>query len=677
MAGSSGVNVKMGVSGIAQFKQNINQAKQAVKTLDAQIALSEKQYKATGDAESYMTEKAELLKAKLEQQKSVVSTAEKALKDMADKGADRSSKAYQDMYRQMLQAKGEMLDTENAINGLSSSCEAAGDSADDMNQSLRQINQGVSYQNVTEGIDKITGGMEAAAKKAIDLGKKIVKYVLGVGTWADDINTRSAVLGVSPEELQRMEKTATLIDTDAETIIKAKQKLAKGIGKDNKGTMSALEALGISSEGDMEDTFWAAGNAIMKLSDETEQEAYANDLFGKSWHDLIPLFAAGREEYDKINDSWTVMNEEQLKQLNEMDDEYQKLKIAVEDLKREALSNLAEPMKTALEAVNELLGKIGEWLKSDEGKATVENIVTKITDAAKWIVDNKEIVIGALGTIVAGWGALKLTGGALRILEVVNGLKWLKSNPNIPIPGTEGGGGDGTGTVGKGKGIGGKIAGFAASAKGFIAANGASLLVPGAIAAAAIAPAVVAQKVDESRWAGQRATREAAAAKMTGPDREFLLNAAAALDNHYRLTGDSAAALKGLQNRGDVEKAQLFSMLSGKSTSYGNYATDELLRFWQDDSQFDQARTDALLTSITDAYANMTEHTEEITSSADKQTTASEEMTSAAANLMNLPTFVQDAIRAGMSGIVFTLDGQAITNYVNMRLGQELNMNRR
>ena len=40
---ASGVNVKMGVSGVAQFKQSINQAKQSVKTLDAQIALSEKQ----------------------------------------------------------------------------------------------------------------------------------------------------------------------------------------------------------------------------------------------------------------------------------------------------------------------------------------------------------------------------------------------------------------------------------------------------------------------------------------------------------------------------------------------------------------------------------------------------------------------------------------------------------
>ena len=72
---ASGVNVKMGVTGVAQFKQNMNQAKNSLKTLDAQLALNEKQFKATGDAESYMTERSELLKAKLEQQKTVVSNA--------------------------------------------------------------------------------------------------------------------------------------------------------------------------------------------------------------------------------------------------------------------------------------------------------------------------------------------------------------------------------------------------------------------------------------------------------------------------------------------------------------------------------------------------------------------------------------------------------------------------
>ena len=202
---ASGVNVKMGVSGVAQFKQSINQAKQSVKTLDAQIARSEKQFKANGDAQSYMAEKSELLKAKLEAQKSVVTSAENALKQMADRGVDRSSKAYQDMYRQMLQAKGAMLDTQTEMDKIGESASEAADDTKDMNDEIKNIGKQVSFETVTSGINKITDSMEKAAKTAYKVGSAIVKEVLGVGTWADDVNTRSDVLGVSPEELQRME----------------------------------------------------------------------------------------------------------------------------------------------------------------------------------------------------------------------------------------------------------------------------------------------------------------------------------------------------------------------------------------------------------------------------------------------------------------------------------------
>ena len=145
---ASGVNVKMGVSGVAQFKQSINQSKQAIKTLDAQLALSEKQFKATGDSESYMAEKSELLKAKLEQQKSIAENAEKALKDMAEKGADRSSKAYQDLYQQMLKAKGAMLDTETEMKGVETAGDEAAKGVKDMNEELAKVGDGVSWQNI-------------------------------------------------------------------------------------------------------------------------------------------------------------------------------------------------------------------------------------------------------------------------------------------------------------------------------------------------------------------------------------------------------------------------------------------------------------------------------------------------------------------------------------------------
>ena len=424
----SGVNVKMGVSGLSEFKRSIKGAQTSIKTLDQQLALNEKQFKATGDAEAYMQEKADLLDKKLQEQKGIVAQAEKALQEMTANGVKSSDEAYQKMWQNLAKAKGDLLDTEMAMRQVGASGEEAAGNVSDMNNQLKRIGDGVNWQNVTDGIEKITAGLEKVAKKAYSVGKAIVKEVLGTGGWADDINTRSKVLGVSTDELQRMEKTATIIDTDAETIIKARQKLMRGVGNGTKGTMSALDALGISYNGDAEDTFWRAGEAIMALSDEAEQEAQANALFGKSWHDLIPLFSAGREEYDRMNATWNVMSQEQLDALNEMDDEYQKLQIAVEDMKREALSNLAEPMRDVLTEINGVLGKIGEWLQSDEGKATVENVVTAITDALKWIIENKDTVVVALGAIVGGWGLLKLSGAALQVMELINGLRGLTAS---------------------------------------------------------------------------------------------------------------------------------------------------------------------------------------------------------------------------------------------------------
>ena len=673
---ASGVNVKMGVSGVAQFKQSINQAKQSVKTLDAQIALSEKQFKANGDAQSYMAEKSELLKAKLEAQKSVVQNAENALKQMADRGVDRSSKAYQDMYRNMLQAKGAMLDTQSEMDKIGDSASEAADDTKDMNDEIKNIGKQVSFETVTSGINKITDSMEKAAKTAYKVGSAIVKEVLGVGTWADDINTRSAVLGVSPEELQRMEKTARLIDTDAETIIKARQKLAKNIGSGNKNAASALEALGISGSGNMEDVFWAAGNAIMKLSDETEQEAQANALFGKSWHDLIPLFDAGREEYEKMNSSWNVMSEEQLKQLNEMDDEYQKLQIAVEDLKNEALSNLAEPMKEALTAINELLGNVSEWLKSDAGKEVVGNVVSKIKEAAEWLVNNKEGVVAALGAIVAGWAGLKLTGGALQILQLVNGLNALKGGAGAAASaagGASGGAGSAAGVAGSG----GLLAKLAAGAKGLLSSGA---LTTGGVALAAVLPALIANAADDRRVEEKRQSRLASASMMNpGVDRDFLERASNALGLNWHGGNESEvlSILMGMRDRSDLQKAQLQAQLNGASTSQGNITWNELQRLWSGSEEFDTARLNATLESVTDSYTKMSEQTSELTGATDESSKASQEMSAAAKSMMDIPGLVEGAVRSGMSGITFVLDGSAITNYVDRQLGNKVNMARR
>ena len=106
----SDIGVKMGVTGLAQFKQSMNQAQQSVKTLDAALKLNEKQYKANGDAETYMQQKSKLLQQQIAAQNTVVKQGQQALDAMAKNGVDPASKSYQQMSQRVLEAQSALLD---------------------------------------------------------------------------------------------------------------------------------------------------------------------------------------------------------------------------------------------------------------------------------------------------------------------------------------------------------------------------------------------------------------------------------------------------------------------------------------------------------------------------------------------------------------------------------------
>lgn len=460
---ANGVNIKMGVSGIAQFKQGINQAKQSVKTLDAQLALSEKQFKATGDSESYMTEKAELLKAKLEAQKSVLSSAEQALESMAKNGVERSSKAYQDMYRQMLTAKGEILDTENAMKGVEEAASGASNETSEMNQQLKRIGDGVNWENVTEGLGTITDGMKNVMAKAWQMGEAIVKATLGAGSWADEIKTTAAQYEITPEALQRMRKTANLIDTDAETILEAQDKLKKNREGQGEEFMGALAALGIDPSGKNDlDLFWEAGDALAKLGRDQDKVTYAQRLFGKSWRELLPLFQTGREEYDRTMESWSVVEDEQLDALGKMDDAYQKMQGEWETFKNELLSAFAGPLTEGMDTITGLFKELNNYLDTPEGQAMLkqigdtistlisdltaikpeevvagfQSVVGKVTEALQWIAQNKDGVVLAVEGFIGAWAALEVAKGVSVALKLVNAVSGLISGSEAAAAGS-------------------------------------------------------------------------------------------------------------------------------------------------------------------------------------------------------------------------------------------------
>ena len=369
----------------SQFKKGMAEAQASVKTLDAELKLSEAQFKATGDAEKYAAEQAALLQQKLNAQKEAAKNAEQMFLNLAKRGVAPTSQEYQRMAQKMLNAQAAVATTQAELNKLNTKQETAAGSAKTLADEVGNIGKNVSLQNITDGLSKITDGMEKAYRTAVRLGKTVMRSMMDATGWADDVQTRAIQYGTDAETIQKMDRVAAYIDTDVDTIISAKDRMSR-----NRENLAEL--LGISSDGrNVDDVFWEAGEAIMNLGEDMDKSDYAMKIFGKGWRELLPLFTAGREEYESLMESQDVLSNEQVEALAKADDEIQKVQSEIANLKREFW---AEHSGTVIELL-------------------------------EWVVSNKDAVVAALTAIAGAFAALKTAETAANIMKIVNGLKGL------------------------------------------------------------------------------------------------------------------------------------------------------------------------------------------------------------------------------------------------------------
>lgn len=453
---NSDVKINVGVSGVAQFKQGMKESQAAVKNLEQQLKLNEAQLKKNGDEERYLQNKTELLTKQIEEQKNVVSKANQALQQMDRDGVSKTSVAFQNMQQQVYKASTELTEMQAELAGVGDSGQEAADNVSEMNYQLNNISRNVSFENVVNGISKVTDGLEAAARKAVELGRKLVQAMLSGGQWADDLQTTADKWEMTPEQVYRMRQTANLIDTDAETIFQARKKLIAAMGKgSDKETMGAFAALGISnlsgSDENIENVFWNAGEALMNFDNKVARNEYAMKLYGRSWEELIPIFKAGRETYDETMASWTWIGDEQFENLTKLNDEEQKLTSEWENFQHQFEAALAPALTSVMETLEGLMHEFNEYLSSPEGQemlaslgeavsslfadlATIDpeqvvsgivDLFNKIKDGLEWIKDNKDKVYEALKYIAGGFALLKIGELAGNIGRIVSGLKVL------------------------------------------------------------------------------------------------------------------------------------------------------------------------------------------------------------------------------------------------------------
>ena len=571
----AGISVKL-TADVTGFKKNINEATQSVKTLDAQLETNEKQLKLNGDAELYMKNKAALLEQQLEAQRKVVVSTHNALEAMKKNGVSPASSEFQKMEQNLAKAQSKMVDIQTNIKEVESGASGAKKEAGGMNTELKNIGKGVAFENVTSGLKTITDKLESAGRAAVNLGKKLARSAMDTTEWADDVLTRATQNGVDAETIQRMDNVAKYIDTDVDTIIAAKTRLGK-----NRESLS--EMLGIETDGmSIEDAFWAAGQSIMELTDEFEREEAAQKIFGKSWKELIPLFTAGQEEYERLMAEQNVLSNEQVKKLGEADDEFKKIQQEVELLKNQF------------------------WAENSQ----------TIIDLLQWLVDNKDGVVAALTVIGGAFAALKIGEFALNLQKTVNGFRDL-----LGLAGKGGGtgaAGEAAGSAGKAAG-GGLFKGIATKASSAFAANGLWALAPAALVTAALKTSVDATNAANADVWNAQQSRLSRAYSLGGSDADFIIRAANAIGLKTDANGNAVTGFMGMTStnatggsvtalldelgrRSDEDKALLLAMIASGdyNNTLGNDTARMLQRYWEGEG-FDMTELTSLLGNVLDS----------------------------------------------------------------------------
>lgn len=406
------VNVKLGVE-LGSFNQSINEAKAQIKQFDSALKFAESSFKATGDAEAAMTTKTQALNGKLQTQQKMVQQYSKALQQMRDAGIEPTSKAYVQMQTQMLNAQAGMMDTQAALNELDGSQKKAASSADQLAKSVNGIGKKISLEQVISGVDRITSGLESAARKAVQLGEQIFSSVMDKARWADDTATMALMYGIPLERFLQMQKLVQNgMDTSVDAILNAQSRLAKGIGGENKVAMEALRDLGVSMktledtgdgilefvDKDPEETFFEIGRALMEMNKAYDKEAAAQALFGRSWKELVPLFKEYKtlEEYNAALEGTKTASEEDVNALADLNDKIGELKGNLETLSTDILATMAPALTEGAEALNGMLSSILEYLQTPEGKQMLTDLGTAVSglfeDLGK--IDPEQVISG-------------------------------------------------------------------------------------------------------------------------------------------------------------------------------------------------------------------------------------------------------------------------------------------
>ena len=473
--------LKIGLEGEKEFKKSIADINQTFKVLGSEMKLVTAQYDANDTSIEALTARQEALGKQVDAQRQKVETLRAAMQNAAESFGenDRRTQAWQIQLNNaeaaLIGMEKELEDNTAALDRAEKGMDDAGDSADEMADDVEDAaEESDNAKGSFEGLGSVckataaamTAAFAAVSAAAIAGAKALVDMATAGAAYADTVLTESTVTGIATDKLQEYMYAAELVDVSTETLTKSMAKNIKSMQSAADGSAAYAEAydkLGISvtdANGnlrDSEEVYWEIIDSLGKIENETERDAVAMQILGKSAQELNPLIEQGAARMAELGEqahaAGYVVSDEMLNAYGALDDQLQYLNVGATAAKN-ALGTVLLPILTDLATEgNALLGEFTNGIldaNGDIGKMSdvIGEMLPKVLDMfmeflpelmeiageivgslASAIVDNLPVIIDTAAQIVFSLltglveALPQIVEGALQlVLALVNGI---------------------------------------------------------------------------------------------------------------------------------------------------------------------------------------------------------------------------------------------------------------
>lgn len=415
MAGFGG-SVKL--TGETEYKKALRQITQNLKETASEMKVVSTAYDKNDKSTQALASRSQVLNKQLDEQKNKLELMKNRYEELS-KTEDKNSTAMSNLRTQMNQAQADINKTTKEIDNL-------GKETEDTTKSVKESGDGFTVfkgilanlgskaiQTATSAVKDFAGQMieSAANVKASNSqftqtfgelesqAKSMVKEVANAtGIVATRLNDAASGIyafarsnGASTDEAMQLTKTALLSAADSAAYYdKSLEESTETLKSFLKGNYANDAALGVSAT-------------------EFTRNAKATELFGKKFNDLTEI-QKQQTLLKMVTDSQKLSGA--MGQAAREADGWENVQGNLNEAWRQFQAKVGTPVLEALiPVIQEITASLQNWVNSvdwNQFGETVKNALDKVVNVFKWIIDNKELVVGAITAILGAFAVGKI-----------------------------------------------------------------------------------------------------------------------------------------------------------------------------------------------------------------------------------------------------------------------------